>query len=151
MTDPLILRRLVSALARTRPNLGFGGGGQTATPSTFHREARLLPARGPKYKSLQECRPPARPLLSLGRRLLAGQNPALQLRHRLAFLDPHDVADLGHIGLVMRMVVFGAANRLLQQWMGEAALHLDHDRLVVLVGNDDALQDAFWHPILLRP
>src|SRR5690349_21422153 len=90
-------------------------------------------------------------LLALRRGFLAGQNPALQLRHRAAFLDPDHVADLGRVGLVMGVIVLGAAHRLLQKRMSEATLHLHHHRLVVLVGDDDSLKDAFGHPILLRP
>src|SRR5260370_33385771 len=47
--------------------------------------------------------------------------PALHLRDRLAFLDPHLVARLELVVLVVRMVVFRAADRLLVDRMGEAA------------------------------
>src|ERR1700730_14613083 len=71
--------------------------------------------------------------------------PALQLRDRLALLDPHHVARLELVVLVVRMIVFRAANGLLVDWMGEAAIDAHHNRLGLLVANDHALQRTFWH------
>src|SRR3712207_8861787 len=39
-------------------------------------------------------------------------------------------------------------SRLLEHRVGEAALHLDHDGLVLLVADDDALQHTLRHLIL---
>src|SRR4249920_1765162 len=47
--------------------------------------------------------------------------PALQLRDRLALFDPHHVARLEFVLFVVRVVVLGAADRLLVDRMGEAA------------------------------
>src|ERR1700692_3260813 len=74
--------------------------------------------------------------------------PALQLRERLAFLDPHLVARRELVLLVVRVVVLGATDRLLVERMGEAAVDAHHNRLVLLVADDDALQSSFRH---LRP
>src|SRR6202790_1045328 len=71
--------------------------------------------------------------------------PALQLRDRLALFDPHHVARLELVVLVVRMIVFRAANGLLVDWMGEAAIDAHHNRLGLLVANDHALQRTFWH------
>src|ERR1700674_3099671 len=71
--------------------------------------------------------------------------PALQLRDRLALLDPHHVARLALVVLVVRVVVFRAADRLLVDRMGEAAIDPHHDRLGLLVADDHALQRTFWH------
>src|ERR1700731_2040716 len=71
--------------------------------------------------------------------------PALQLRDRLALLDPHHVARLELVVLVVRVVVFRAADRLLVDRMGEAAIHPHHNRLGLLVADDHALKRTFWH------
>src|SRR5665213_4421378 len=77
--------------------------------------------------------------------------PALQLRDRLAFLDPHLVARLELVVLVVRVVIFRAANRLLVDRMGEAAIDPHHHGLGLLVADDDTLKRTFWHvgPLLL--
>src|SRR3954452_48236 len=74
--------------------------------------------------------------------------PALQLRDRLALLDPHHVARLELVVLVVRVVIFRAANRLLVDRMREAAIDAHHHRLGLLVADDHALQRTFWH---IRP
>src|SRR5947199_1600576 len=71
--------------------------------------------------------------------------PALQLRNRLAFLDPHGVARLELVVLVVRVVVLGAADRLLVDRMGEAAIDAHHHRLGLLVADDDTLKLTFRH------
>src|SRR3954469_4828377 len=71
--------------------------------------------------------------------------PALQLRDRLALLDPHHVARLELVVLVVRVVVLGAADRLLVDRMGEAAIDAHHHRLGLLVADDDALKGTFRH------
>src|ERR1700677_2524316 len=87
------------------------------------------------------------PNLTSGRFLLLAPDhrPALQLRDRLAFLDPHLVARLELVVLVVRVIVFRAANRLLVDRMGEAAIDPHHDRLGLLVADDHALKRTFWH------
>ena len=47
--------------------------------------------------------------------------------------------------VVVRVVVFRAADRLLVDRMGEAAIDPHHDRLGLLVADDHALQRTFWH------
>src|SRR6204780_1266679 len=88
----------------------------------------------------------------LFRRFPPDHSPALQLRDRLALLDPHLVARLELVVLVVRVVVFRAANGLLVDRMGEAPVDAHHNRLGLLVADDHALQRTFWHvdPLLLR-
>src|SRR3954449_6195923 len=69
--------------------------------------------------------------------------PALQLRDRLALLDPHHVARLELVVLVVRVVVLRAADGLLVDRMGEAAIDAYHNRLGLLVADDHALQRTF--------
>src|SRR4051812_45049492 len=71
--------------------------------------------------------------------------PALQLRDRLALLDPHHVARLELVVLVVGMIVLRAANRFLVDRMGEAAIDAHHNRLGLLVADDHALKRTFWH------
>src|SRR4030088_3528188 len=77
--------------------------------------------------------------------------PALELRDRLALLDPHHVARLELVVLVVRVIVFRAADRLLVDRMGEAAIDAHDNRLGLLVADDHALKRTFWHvsPLLL--
>src|SRR5215831_10923067 len=78
--------------------------------------------------------------------------PALQLRDRLRFLDPHNIAQLELIVLVMGVVVLRTADRLLVDRMGEAAIDAHHHRLGLLVADDHALKGTFRHrenPLLL--
>src|ERR1700722_7980540 len=79
------------------------------------------------------------------RLLAADHGPALQLRDRLAFLDPHLVARLELVVLVVRVVIFRAANRLLVDRMGEAAIDAHHHRLGLLVADDHTLKRTFRH------
>src|ERR671935_3158497 len=90
----------------------------------------------------------ARPKLSGGFLLLAPDHgPALQLRDRLAFLDPDHVARLELVVLVVRVVVLGAADRLLVDRMGEAAIDAHHHRLGLLVAHDHALEGTVRHKL----
>src|SRR3954468_355423 len=75
--------------------------------------------------------------------------PALQLRDRLALLDPHHVARLELVVLVVRVVVLRAANGLLVDRVGEAAIDAHHNRLGLLVADDHALQRTFRHRLPL--
>src|ERR671935_1041520 len=90
----------------------------------------------------------ARPKIS-GRFLLLAPDhgPALQLRDRLALLDPHHVARLELVVLVVRVVVLRAADRLLVDRMGEAAIDAHHHRLGLLVADDHALKGTFRHKL----
>src|SRR5690606_10909434 len=76
-------------------------------------------------------------------------DPALVLGDRRRLLDEHLVADLVHVVLVMRLVALGHTNNLLHNGMREAPFDFDNDRLLVLVADDGALQNALWHD--LRP
>src|SRR5947199_9902135 len=71
--------------------------------------------------------------------------PALQLRDRLALLDPHHVARLELVVLIVRVIVLRAADRLLVDRMGEAAIDPHHNRLGLLVADDHALKRTFRH------
>src|SRR5437868_4824626 len=77
--------------------------------------------------------------------LAPDHGPALQLRDRLALLDPHHVARMELTVLVVRVVVLRAADRLLVDRMGEAAIDPHHHRLGLLVADDHALQRTFRH------
>src|SRR5436309_16123207 len=88
--------------------------------------------------------------VSSGFLLLAlDDRPALQLRNRLAFLDPNHVASRELIVLVVRMVVLGAADRLLVDRMGEAPVDAHHHCLGLLVADDDALESSLRHRLFL--
>src|ERR1700691_4313491 len=70
------------------------------------------------------------PVASLLRRLLllaAHDRPALELGNRPVLFDPHRVADLEFVLLVVRVIFLRAAHRLFKQRMGEAALDLHHN------------------------
>src|SRR5215475_13395658 len=71
--------------------------------------------------------------------------PALQLRDRLGLFDPDHVARLELVVLVMGVVVLRAADRLLVDRVGEAAIDAHHNRLGLLVADDDALKLTFRH------
>src|SRR5262249_55876379 len=75
-----------------------------------------------------------RTMRSDGLLLLApDRGPALEPRDRPVFLDPHRVADVEFVLLVVGVVLLRAANRLLHLRMREAALDADDDGLVLLV------------------
>jgi hypothetical protein len=86
-------------------------------------------------------------LSATSRRRLADDNPALEFRDRPRLLDRDGVANL--LGLVfnMRVVVLGPAHGLLEQWVSEPTLNLDHKRLFLLVADDDALQNSLRHSL----
>src|SRR5690606_30400926 len=80
---------------------------------------------------------------------LGGNNrPGLVLGDRCAFLDGNHVTYLVLVVFVMRLVLLGTADRLLKQRVRESALDTDNNGLLVLVGNYDALQNAFRHIVL---
>src|SRR5580700_8630631 len=81
----------------------------------------------------------------LFRRFAPDHSPALQLRDRLAFLDPHHVARLELVVLVVRVVIFRTANRLFVNRMRKATIDAHHNRLGLLVADDHALKRTFWH------
>src|SRR5579862_7565829 len=74
--------------------------------------------------------------------------PGLQLGNRPALADTDNVADLELPALVVSMVVLGPANGLLHDGMGEAALHVHHHRLRILVAHHDTLEHALRHSVL---
>src|SRR5690606_16315191 len=80
---------------------------------------------------------------------LGQHHPALVLRDRRRLLDEDLVADLVGVVLVVRLVLLRHTHDLLHHRMSEATLDLDDDRLLVLVADDGALQNALWHD--LRP
>src|ERR1700680_488533 len=84
--------------------------------------------------------------------LAPDHGPALQLRDRLALLDPHLVARLELVVLVVRVVIFRAPNGLLVDRMGKGAIDAHHNRLGLRVADDHTLKRTFWHvgPLLLR-
>src|SRR5712692_8899798 len=62
-----------------------------------------------------------------------------------ALLDPHDVADMVLVGLVVGIVLLRAAHGLLHDRMGKSALDAHDHGLVLLVADDNALQRALRH------
>src|ERR1700687_3171225 len=64
------------------------------------------------------------------------QLPALQLRQRTRFLDPHHVAHMRLILLVMRVKLFVARHHASVEGMRLLARHLHHNRLLHAVGDD---------------
>src|SRR5271170_8083263 len=100
-----------------------------------------------RFALKKSCNPVRRAEPTSGSFLLFAPDhgPALQLRDRLAFLDPHHVARLELVVLVVRVIVLRAANRLLVDRMGEAAIDAHHNRLGLLVADDHALKRTFWH------
>src|SRR5690606_26142375 len=107
---------------------------------------RLFPSPG------TASRPPRQSHLLFFSGLRFGDDdPALVPGDRLRFLDEHDVANLAGVVLVMRLVLLGRAHDLLHLRMGEASLDLHDDRLLVLVADDGALQNALWHGLFLMP
>src|SRR5215469_14512514 len=96
------------------------------------------------------CRPAGAGTASGGFLVFAPDHgPALELRDRLGFLDPHHVARLELIVLVMGVIVLRAADRLLVDRMGEAAIDAHHYRLLLLVADDHALKGPFRHGLIL--
>src|SRR6201996_627651 len=93
---------------------------------------------------------PAKAGSASGRFLLLAPDhgPALQLRDRLAFLDPNHVARLELVVLVVRVIVLRTADRLLVDRMGEAEINAHHHRFGLLVADDHALKGTFRH---IRP
>src|SRR5689334_14490928 len=77
--------------------------------------------------------------------LAPDHGPALQLRDRLALFNPDHVARLELVVLVVGVVVLGAADRLLVDRVGEAAIDAHHHRLGLLVAHDHALKGTFRH------
>src|SRR5213593_2076923 len=77
--------------------------------------------------------------------LAPDHRPALQFRDRPALLDPDHVTRLELAVLVVGVIVFRAADRLLVDRMGEAAIDAHHNRLGLLVADDHALKRTFWH------
>src|SRR6476646_1510769 len=67
-----------------------------------------------------------------------GETPVLGLRQRPRLDDPHRVADARGVLLVVSMELDGAADDLLVARMALDHVHLDDDRLVTGVRDDDA-------------
>src|SRR5271168_3993000 len=68
-------------------------------------------------------------------RLFGQDFPTLALRDRAAFADPHLVADLEAVGLVMRRIFLRARDELLVDRVHDAPLDQDRDGLVALVAH----------------
>src|SRR5690606_8158033 len=78
-------------------------------------------------------------------RLVLDHNPTLVFGDRSRLLDEDEVAHLAGVALVMRLVALALTDNLPHHRMGEAALDLDDDRLIILVADDSALHDALRH------
>src|SRR4029079_13102641 len=70
-----------------------------------------------------------------------GLTPVLGLRHRAGLDEPHRVTGAGLVPLVVGVVHLRAPDHLLVGRVTAGALDPDGDRLVHLVGDDDALTD----------
>src|SRR3569832_1512833 len=77
--------------------------------------------------------------------LAPDHGPALQFRDRPALFDPDHVARLELVALVVGVIVLRAADGLLIDRMREAAIDAHHDRLGLLVADDNALKGPFRH------
>src|SRR6202050_1338858 len=83
---------------------------------------------------------------ALGSFLLAAHDrPALKLGNRPVLFDPHQVADLEFILLIVRVVLLRTAHRLLEQRMGVAAFDTHHQSLGLLVAHNDTVQHTLRH------
>src|SRR6185437_16406668 len=71
--------------------------------------------------------------------------PRLALADRRTFLDPHHVARLALVGLVMRRVFLRATNELLVQRVHDSTFDTDRHGLVHLVARHSPRQDAPRH------
>src|SRR6185503_7565164 len=76
-------------------------------------------------------------------------SPALGLRNRRAFLDPHLLADVERIVRVMRVILLRAPDDLSVQRVLHPPLDTDDNGLVALVGDHGADQDTLGHSFLL--
>src|SRR5215469_15617190 len=81
--------------------------------------------------------------------LAPGHRPALELRYRPVFFDPHDIAGREFVLLVVRVIPLRSPHRFFQNRMRKATVDTDHDGLVLFVAYDDALQHPLRHPGLL--
>src|SRR5207248_471708 len=75
----------------------------------------------------------------------ADHHPALALRDRTTFLDPHRITGAVAVVLIVRRVFFRARHEFLVDRVHEAALDADYDRLVAGVADDHPLENASWH------
>src|ERR1700739_1730312 len=87
------------------------------------------------------------PASSLRRLLLLATHhrPALELGDGAVLLDPHGVAHLELVALVVGVVFLRPADGLSEDRMREAALDAHHHRLALFVAHHDALQAALGH------
>src|ERR1700722_12092891 len=77
------------------------------------------------------------------------ETPTLVFADRTGLHDSNDVADLGVVGLVMRLEAHRLADDFLVGRMGNARLGHHDDRLVHLVARDAALFDTAVRRALL--
>ena len=63
--------------------------------------------------------------------------------------DSHDVAHLVGLGLIMGVIFLRPAYGFAEHRVDEAALHIHHHRLGILVAHHDALQHALGHLFVL--
>jgi hypothetical protein len=71
--------------------------------------------------------------------LISDNAPGLQLRNRTAFFNPHLIARLELIVLVMGMVLLGALNHFLYQRVRKPAINPYDNRLVIGVAYNRTL------------
>src|SRR5215813_12927727 len=83
--------------------------------------------------------------LARGRPGVGDDLPALALGDRPALANPHGLADLVGVRLVVRGIFLRATHELLVDRMHDAALDLDDDGLVHLVAHDHALKYTLGH------
>src|SRR5947209_10137645 len=125
-------------------------------PSTLMHMTRRAPelSATSRLVCIWIMRQPSIPLIAraLNRLLLLAPDhfPAFELRQGPALLDPHDVADMMLVGLVMGVVLLRAAHGFLHDGMREPPFDAHDHGLVLLVADNDALQCALRHSFLLR-
>src|SRR5882724_8547530 len=80
--------------------------------------------------------------------LAPDHGPALELRNRAVFFQPHDVSDRELVRLIVCVILLRPPHGLLQDRVGEAALDADNDGLVLLIAHHGALQHPLRHSVI---
>src|SRR5215218_1334909 len=94
------------------------------------------------YTSRPRQTTPRKAFLSLR---LVDEHPGLEFGERLGLFNEDRVAHLGCVVFVVCVVVLRLTHGLLHDRVRETAFHLHNDRLVLLVADNDALQNALRH------
>src|SRR6187200_2255413 len=77
--------------------------------------------------------------------LAPDHGPALELGNRPALLDPHQIANRVSVGLVVRVVLLRAADRLFHCRVRKTPIDAHDNGLVLLVADNNALERTLRH------